>query len=84
MPDDLRRPPKDGGDDLPHPGARDNLLDVETQSVLMVIRLGTARDTVARDQDTAADNAELVRNLVPTCSECQLPMGLAAQILGAT
>ena len=41
--------------------------------MLVATRPGTVRDTVARGQDTAVNNAELDSFLVPICYECQLP-----------
>ena len=46
--------------------------------MLVATRPGTVRDTVARGQDTAVNNAELVSILVPTCYECQLPKELGS------
>ena len=43
--------------------------------MLVATRPGTDRDTVARGQDTAVNNAELDSILVPTCYECHLPKG---------
>ena len=43
---------------------------------------GRARDAVERDEDAATDNTMLDRASIPTCYECQLPMGLAAQSRG--